>query len=62
MGEHRPTRFLPHVPEKGLRLVIACLLALQVAQGTPIGSTGLDRGFGRLYDLDFSGAQKEFES
>jgi len=28
----------------------------------PIGSSGLDRGFGRLYDLDFPGAQKEFES
>jgi len=25
-------------------------------------SAGLDRGFGRLYDLDFSGAQREFES
>jgi hypothetical protein len=25
-------------------------------------SAGLDRGFGRLYNLDFSGAQKEFES
>ncbi len=25
-------------------------------------SAGLDRGFGRLYDLDFSGAEREFES
>ena len=25
-------------------------------------SAGLDRGFGRLYDLDFRGAEKEFES
>ncbi len=25
-------------------------------------SAGLGRGFGRLYDLDFSGAQREFES
>src|SRR5579859_220241 len=25
-------------------------------------AAGLDRGFGRLYDLDFAGAQKEFES
>jgi len=25
-------------------------------------SAGLDRGFGRLYDLDFTGAQKDFES
>jgi hypothetical protein len=25
-------------------------------------SAGLNRGFGRLYDLDFTGAQKEFES
>ena len=27
-----------------------------------LASAGLDRGFGRLYDLDFTGAQKEFES
>ena len=27
-----------------------------------VRSAGLDRGFGRLYDLDFAGAQKEFES
>jgi len=26
-----------------------------------VPQTGLDRGFRRLYDLDFSGAQKEFE-
>jgi hypothetical protein len=25
-------------------------------------AAGLDRGFGRLYDLDFAGAQKEFEA
>jgi hypothetical protein len=27
-----------------------------------LSAAGLDRGFGRLYDLDFSGAQREFES
>ena len=47
---------------KGLCLAIACLLALQVAQATKTESAGLDRGFRRLYDLDFPGAQKEFES
>jgi hypothetical protein len=40
---------------------LALLLAVpRAVVGVP--SAGLDRGFGRLYDLDFSGAQKEFES
>jgi hypothetical protein len=62
MSKYPPTQLLGRIAGKGLRLVIACLLALQVAQATPIGSSGLDRGFRQLYDLDFPGAQKEFES
>jgi hypothetical protein len=44
-------------------LALAAILAIslpQPAAGLP--SAGLDRGFLRLYDLDFNGAQKEFES
>lgn len=49
-----------------LKLVLA-LAALVLSIAIPraiVGSpaAGLDRGFLRLYDLDFSGAQKEFES
>lgn len=62
MGKNPPTRFFERLTGKGLCLVIACLLALEVAQGTKTESSGLDRGFRHLYDLDFRGAQKEFES
>ena len=62
MGQHRPTRFLARVRGKGLCLAIACLLALEAAQATKTESAGLDRGFRQLYDLNFPGAQKEFES
>jgi hypothetical protein len=46
-------------------LAIASLLLLMSAPWSAAAdqpSAGLDRGFRRLYDLDFSGAQKEFES
>jgi len=46
----------------GLRLIPILLLALGVAHATETTLPGLDRGFNRLYDLDFSGAQKEFQS
>jgi hypothetical protein len=62
MGKQRPTRFFGRLRGKGLCLAIACLLALEAAQATKIESAGLDRGFRQLYDLDFPGAQKEFES
>jgi hypothetical protein len=63
MGKQRPIRFRERLPgKKGLCLVIACLLTLEVAQATKTESSGLDRGFRQLYDLDFPGAQKEFES
>jgi len=39
------------------------VLLMMVPQGfADPRSAGLDRGFRRLYDLDFTGAQKEFES
>jgi hypothetical protein len=62
MGKHRPTRFAERLRGKGLCLVIACLLAVEAAQATKTESAGLDRGFRQLYDLDFPGAQKEFEA
>jgi len=46
--------------------VAACaFLALLMAapwSRADVSQTGLDRGFRRLYDLDFPGAQKEFEA
>lgn len=47
----------------GLRVVLLLFLALSVAHATEaIVPNALDRGFNRLYDLDFPGAQKEFQS
>jgi len=43
-----------------LAAVLMLLTAAWAAADLP--SAGLDRGFRRLYDLDFTGAQKEFES
>src|SRR5260370_16526169 len=62
MGKHRPTRFFGRLRGRGLCLGITCLLALEAAQATKTESAGLDRGFRQLYDLNFPGAQKEFES
>src|SRR6202158_6099096 len=62
MGKQRPTRFFGRLRGKGLCLAITCLLALEAAQAMKTESAGLDRGFRQLYDLDFPGAQKEFES
>jgi hypothetical protein len=46
--------------------LIALLVALPLLSAPPtfasLPSASLDRGFVRLYDLDFAGAQKEFES
>jgi len=41
---------------------LALFLVLDAAHATETTPTGLDRGFNRLYDLDFPGAQKEFQS
>jgi hypothetical protein len=47
----------------GLRLILALFFVLNVAHATETPTpTDLDRGFSRLYDLDFPGAQKEFQS
>ncbi|MBZ5612497.1 MAG: hypothetical protein LAO23_00710 [Acidobacteriia bacterium] len=62
MGKQRPTRFFGHLRGKGLCLAIACLLALDGAQATKTESAGLDHGFRQLYDLNFTGAQRDFES
>lgn len=43
-----------------LAILIAAISMPQILSGLP--AAGLDRGFLRLYDLDFNGAQKEFES
>ncbi len=63
MRQNAPTRFLPSLVGWGLRLAIVFFLALGAAQAAVVEpSAGLDRGFRRLYDLDFPGAQREFES
>jgi len=46
-----------------LTLLLSLFGSLGVARATEVTTPpGLDRGFNRLYDLDFSGAQKEFLS
>jgi hypothetical protein len=49
----------------GLQVVLFAALVLLMTAPQAVAalpSAGLDRGFGRLYDLDFTGAQKDFES
>ncbi len=55
-------RFVKRRSIGGLRLIVTLLFALGVAHAIETTPTGLDRGFSRLYDLDFPGAQKEFQS
>jgi hypothetical protein len=43
-------------------LVALTLLTVTSRAAADLPSAGLDYGFRRLYDLDFNGAQKEFES
>jgi hypothetical protein len=62
MRKRAPVRFGRSIAASGLRLALTFLLAVRVAPATETISSGLDRGFQRLYDLDFPGAQKEFES
>jgi hypothetical protein len=61
-----PHRFLSGVARHGIRQALAVVLAMGVAWAADTVSaeppSGLDRGFQRLYDLDFPGAQKEFQS
>ena len=64
MRIYRPIRFVIQMGMVGLALILALSLVPKVARAdtettTP---TGLDRGFNHLYNLDFPGAQKEFQS
>jgi len=52
-------------PAKGIQFAILTTLVLLISipqASADLPSAGLDRGFQRLYDLDFTGGQKEFES
>jgi hypothetical protein len=63
MRQNASTRLLPSLLAAGLRVAIVFFLAVGAAQATGVEpSADLDRGFRRLYDLDFPGAQREFES
>jgi hypothetical protein len=62
MGKHQLGKFLELCGGKRLCVVIACLLALEASPAAKIESSSLDRGFRELYDLNFPGAQKEFEA
>ena len=62
MWIRRPVRFVTRSDVGGFRLIMALFLALGVAHATETTPPGLDRGFSRLYNLDFPGAQKEFQS
>src|SRR6266849_4253285 len=57
-------RLKPHTRDAQVAvLVSAALVVMTVPQAfADLPSARLDRGFLRLYDLDFSGGQKEFES
>src|SRR5258707_501303 len=64
-----PLRLKHHAKELRMTLLAALVLLtiapLAVADLPPLPSlpsAGLDRGFRRLYDLDFTGGQREFES
>ena len=68
MGCHL-IRVLPRLRPraKGNRVAVLAIAALVLLMTVPwavadLPSAGLDRGFRRLYDLDFNGAQKEFEA
>jgi len=45
-----------------LAMAVAVVLTTSLARATTPEPTGLDRGFHQLYNLDFNGAQREFES
>ena len=62
MRIRRPVRFGTRNDVGVLRLILALFLVVGVAHATDETPPGLDRGFNRLYNLDFPGAQKEFQS
>jgi hypothetical protein len=69
---HRTNRIVLRHRRRGFAPHLALLLALLFTALTALANAdevravdpwaGLDRGFRRLYDLDFTGAQREFES
>src|SRR6266849_4837072 len=66
MSGWRFSRVLPRLGPRAKRILVAAF-AMLVLMAAPrafadLPSAGLDRGFGRLYDLEFSGAKREFES
>jgi len=59
----RLSRLKPHA--KGIQITLLAVLVLLMTASRAVAdlpSAGLDRGFRQLYDLDFNGGQKEFES
>jgi hypothetical protein len=63
MRVRETVRFVTRKSVGGLRLALPLFVLMVVAHATETTTpTGLDRGFNRLYDLDFPGAQKEFQS
>jgi hypothetical protein len=49
------------IVQSAIAAILGLLMAFSAALAEPASAT-LDRGFERLYNLDFSGAQKEFEA
>jgi hypothetical protein len=63
MEIRRPIRFLARRGVRGFGVILPLFLFLAVAYGSETTTlTGLEEGFNRLYDLDFPGAQKEFQA
>ena len=63
MRVRKTVRFVTRKSVSGLCLTLPLFVLMAVAHATELTtSTGLDLGFNRLYDLDFPGAKKEFQS
>ena|SRR5208282_2047319 len=67
MSGRHSRKVLHRFRSRAKRIPIALAAILGLLMNAPqsvadLPSAGLDRGFLRLYDLDFSGAQKEFEA
>jgi hypothetical protein len=62
MRDRGKNGFLTSIPRCTGRLAVVILLVLATAHAVEPDPSSLDRGFRRLYDLDFTGAQKEFET
>lgn len=64
MNRSLPNPFRKAFTRRSLALLAAMVFAVSIAHADEriVEPTGLDRGFQRLYNLDFSAAQKEFQS